>query len=123
MCWWSPVQVVWQSLQQQSSLAPPESGTLPCAGAVVTSQRVLLVSPELRQVSATPLEDMRSPPTSAVWVGPALLFANAAHQVGWLTMHTMIERLSDQLRRWRGRGLCGLPGTLAGLTCLLLLSP
>ena len=115
------MQVVWQSLQQQSSLAPPETGTLPCAGAVVTSQRVLLVSPELRQVAATPLEDMRSPPTSAVWVGPALLFANAAHQVGLVTMHTSSEHLCHQLHLWRrcvdpGQPGCPcvLPGTFAG---------
>ena len=47
-------------------------------GAVVTSQRALLVSVTLRVLAAASL---MPGPTSALWVGPALLVTNAAQQV------------------------------------------
>ena len=55
------------------------AGKASMVGAVITSQRALLVSVTLRVLAAASLQPG---PTSALWVGPALLVTNAAQQVG-----------------------------------------
>ena len=57
------------------------TGKASMCGAVVTSQRALLVSVTLRTLAAVSLNTCQAPPTSALWLGPALLVCNAAHQV------------------------------------------
>ncbi len=76
-------QVAWQALREDVDLggAAPQAGgqAHPAAvGAVLTSQRLLLVSPQLRVLVAAP----PSPGiTSFLWLGPALLYATTDHQV------------------------------------------
>ena len=56
-----------------ASLAQP-----PAVGAVLTSQRLLIVSPQLRVLVAGPPAPGI---TSCLWLGPALLYATSEHQV------------------------------------------
>lgn len=50
----------------------------PAVGAVLTSQRLLIVSPQLRVlVAGPPVPGI----TSCLWLGPALLYATSDHQV------------------------------------------
>ena len=71
-------------------------------GAVITSQRALLVSVTLRVLAAVSL----SPgPTSCLWVGPALLVTNAAQQVPFSTSETVHCGLFSSITVWPILGL------------------
>ncbi len=71
-------QVAWQTLTDASaslaSKAPPSAAV----GAILTSQRLLVVSPELRILIASPSGVAI---TSCLWLGPALLYSTSDHQV------------------------------------------
>lgn len=81
------LQVAWQMLREDVD-APGgvNPNQPPAVGAVLTSQRLLIVSPQLRVLVA-------SPPapgiTSCLWLGPALLYATSDHQVGAHALHNM----------------------------------
>ena len=78
------LQVAWQNLidhVEAAVLDDSGTGKASMCGAVVTSQRALLVSVTLRTLAAVNLNASQAPPTSALWLGPALLVCNAAHQV------------------------------------------
>ena len=58
-----------------------KSGSLSAAAAIVTSRRVLIVGPDLTLKAATPQRTNGATVTSALWVGPALLFCDSAGAV------------------------------------------
>ncbi|KAK9810383.1 hypothetical protein WJX72_009786 [[Myrmecia] bisecta] len=78
----SVVQVAWQSLLDPN-LTEAENGVgkASVVGAVVTTERLLVVSATLQVLVATPLQRAGQAITSALWCGPALLFTTAGHQV------------------------------------------
>ncbi|KAL3157200.1 hypothetical protein ABBQ38_001439 [Trebouxia sp. C0009 RCD-2024] len=84
----SVLEVAWQQLTEDSSSSAltQQSGSLLSAAAVVTSQRLLIVGPDLTVLASTPQRSSGASITSALWVGPALLYcdsANAVSQLGW----------------------------------------
>ena len=58
-----------------------QSGNLLSAAAVVTSQRLLIVGPDLTVLASTPQRSGGAIITSALWVGPALLYCDSANAV------------------------------------------
>lgn len=75
------LQVAWQALREDIDMPNQEVQTVtPAAvGAVLTSQRLLVVSPQMRVL-------LMGPPNGAaivsfLWLGPALLYTTADHQV------------------------------------------
>lgn len=73
-------QVAWQALREDIDMGDtPQAGNHPASvGAVLTSQRLLLLSPQLRVLVAAPPGPAI---TSFLWLGPALLYATSDHQV------------------------------------------
>lgn len=72
------MQVAWQLLREDT---PGDADVVrhpPAVGAVLTSQRLLIVSPQLRVLVAGPPAPGI---TSCLWLGPALLYATSEHQV------------------------------------------
>ncbi|CAL5222539.1 g4916 [Coccomyxa viridis] len=104
------LQVAWQSLLDEASegSVSDDSGTgkASIAGAVLTHRRLLLVSATLSVLTAHVPSPTAPAITSFLWLGPALIFCNAAHQVRQLA--------------WTGEvvHVCGLaggpPSVLAG---------
>lgn len=77
----SGLQVAWQALREDIDMPNQDVQTVtPAAvGAVLTSQRLLVVSPQMRVL-------LTGPPNGAaivsfLWLGPALLYTTADHQV------------------------------------------
>ena len=58
-----------------------QPGNLLSAAAVVTSQRLLIVGPDLTILASTPQRSGGAFITSALWVGPALLYCDSANAV------------------------------------------
>lgn len=76
------MQVTWQQLtEEQIAGSEAKLGSLSAAAAVVTSRRVLIVGPDLILKAATPQRINGATVTSALWVGPALLFCDSAGAV------------------------------------------
>ena len=76
------LQVTWQQLlEEQPSGNEGKPDSLNAAAAVVTSQRVLILGPDLTLKAATPQRIGGAVITSALWVGPALLFCDSAGAV------------------------------------------
>ena len=75
-------QVAWQQLTEASPMGmTQQSGNLLSAAAVVTSQRLLIVGPDLTVLASTPQRSGGAFITSALWVGPALLYCDSANAV------------------------------------------
>ena len=72
------MQVAWQTLADASTPSNTKSPPLAAVGAILTSQRLLVVSPELRILVASPSGVAI---ISCLWVGPALLYSTSDHQV------------------------------------------
>ena len=76
------VQVTWQQLtEDRPSRVPLQPSNLTAAGAVITTQRLLIVAPDLTVLAATPQRSSGAFITSALWVGPALLFCDGGNSV------------------------------------------
>lgn len=75
--------MAWQQLTEDSSSSAltQQSGSLLSAAAVVTSQRLLIVGPDLTVLASTPQRSSGASITSALWVGPALLYCDSANAV------------------------------------------
>ena len=58
-----------------------QASNLLAAAAVVTSQRLLIVGPDLAVLASTPQRSSGAFITSALWVGPALLYCDSANAV------------------------------------------
>ncbi len=72
-------QVAWQALREDVDAGDATQAGHPASvGAVLSSQRLLLVSPQLRVLVAAPPGPAI---TSFLWLGPALLYATSDHQV------------------------------------------
>ena len=71
-------QVAWQPLADASASRDGQGFPSAAVGAMLTSQRLLVVSPELRILIASPSGVTIS---SFLWVGPALLYSTSDHQV------------------------------------------
>ncbi len=78
------LQVCWQPLGPQApgSLAHPQ-GTPDhaCLGAVVTSERIVVVDGDLRLLASNSPHDKHVQVLSCVWAGPALFFSTSAEEV------------------------------------------
>ncbi len=98
----SDVQVAWQSLLDEASegSVSDDSGTgkASIAGAVLTHRRLLIVSATLSVLTAHVPSPAAPAITSFLWLGPALIFCNAAHQVGFSPKYTEYRPL-----RWLER--------------------
>ena len=85
MAYISDVQVAWQSLLDEAAegSVSDDSGTgkASIAGAVLTHRRLLIVSATLTVLAAHLPSPAEPAISSFLWLGPALLFCNAAHQV------------------------------------------
>ena len=80
--------MTWQQLTEQTpSGIDLQAGNLTAAAAVVTSRRVLIVGPDLALQAATPQSTDGAVITSALWVGPALLFCTTAGAVRLPAVH------------------------------------
>lgn len=79
------LQVAWQSLLDEASegSVSDDSGTgkASIAGAVLTHRRLLILSATLSVLTAHVPSPAAPATTSFLWLGPALIFCNAAHQV------------------------------------------
>ena len=74
--------MAWQQLTEDSALGTTQQlGNLLCAAAVVTNQRLLIVGPDLTVLASTPQRSGGAVITSALWVGPALLYCDSANAV------------------------------------------
>ena len=77
--------MAWQSLLDEASegSVSDDSGTgkASIAGAVLTHRRLLIVSATLSVLTAHVPSPTAPAITSFLWLGPALIFCNAAHQV------------------------------------------
>lgn len=126
------IQVSWQHLIDHGDLDTYHAGCIgastacPCVAAVLTTQRILLVSHTLTLLAAATFPSDAGCPTSCMWVGPALLVTTSTNQVfhaGWNgdLSHvtsllqgppaTLVAALADRLvvaARGNGSGL--LPG-------------
>lgn len=75
------VSISWQSMTQHEPLEPHQ-----CAAAILTTQRLLLVSGDLTVLAAIDAScgsvGLSSAITSYLWVGPALLYMTVGGQVG-----------------------------------------
>lgn len=78
------LQVCWQPMGPQApgSLAHPQ-GTPDhaCLGAVVTSERIVVVDGDLRLLASNSPHDKHVQVLSCVWAGPALFFSTSAEEV------------------------------------------
>ncbi len=75
--------MTWQQLTEDTaSGGPSQPGSLTAAAAVVTTQRLLIVGPDLTPLAATPQRSAAAFITSALWVGPALLYCDSGNAVG-----------------------------------------
>ena len=75
-------QVTWQQLTEATPSGNAEqAGALLSAAAVVTSQRLLIVGPDLTVLASTPQRCSGAFITSALWVGPALLYCDSGNAV------------------------------------------
>ena len=85
---WLWMQVAWQGLLNVSAegSVSDDSGTgkASIAAAVLTHRRLLIVSATLTVLYAHVPSAAEPAITSFLWLGPALLFCNAAHQVSFL---------------------------------------
>ena len=86
MCIWDlQGQVAWQSLVEEGGdsavLDDSGSGKASMVAAVLTTGRVLLVSATLCILAVHMQSPAAMPFTSMLWLGPALLLCNIAHQV------------------------------------------
>ena len=92
ICWC--LQVAWQSLLDEGSegSVSDDSGTgkASIAGAVLTHRRLLIVSATLSVLTVHVPSPAAASITSFLWLGPALLFCNAAHQVGTASLTACI---------------------------------
>jgi hypothetical protein len=88
--------VAWQDLLDDSGdgsvLDDSGAGKASVAAAVLTTRRLLLASATLRVLAAYAPSPAQPPPTSLLWLGPALLFATSAHQARDCTRHVAEPR-------------------------------
>lgn len=85
---YTSVQVTWQQLTEQTpSGIDVQAGDLTAAAAVVTSRRVLILGPDLTLQASSPQSIDGAVITSALWVGPALLFCTTAGAVRLPAVH------------------------------------
>lgn len=103
-------QVAWQGLLDESGggsvMDDTGAGKASIAAAVLTSRRLLLVSATLRPLCTFSPSPSDAPITSFLWLGPALLFCNSAHQVD--PVLSAWNRAADQglmRKQWKGAGL------------------
>ena len=79
------MQTAWQDLiataSEGSILDDTGKGKASILGAVLTSQRLLLVSATLQVLAAMSIGSGEAAVTSILWMGPALLFCTSDHQV------------------------------------------
>ena len=79
------MQVAWQDLAAPASdgsmLDDTGEGKASTVGAVLTSQRLLLVSATLKVLVGLSVGAVHSAITSVLWMGPALLFCTSSNQV------------------------------------------
>ena len=75
---WHATQIAWQTLTDASASLGTKASPSAAVGAILTSQRLLVVSPELRILIASPSGVAI---TSCLWLGPALLYSTSDHQV------------------------------------------
>ena len=91
------LQVAWQSLVDSSEgsiMDDSGAGKASLVGAVITPLRAVLVSATLTPLAASPVQPTAPALTSGLWLGPALLLCNAAHQVGHtpcFSTHCMVK--------------------------------
>lgn len=95
-------QVAWQGLVDESGggsvMDDTGAGKASIAAAVLTTRRLLLVSATLRPLCAFSPSPSEAAITSFLWLGPALLFCNSAHQVSRLTSKHCSMQLTDTSR-------------------------
>lgn len=126
------IQVSWQTLLDANddfhAGSEGAEDVLPCVAAVLTSERVIIVDPQLQIITTVNFPGDAGVPTSCLWAGLGLLVSTSANQVfmaGWdgSPMHmasllsgppiTILGVLADRLiLAMRGEG----PGLLAGRT-------
>jgi len=79
------VQTAWQDLiataSEGSILDDTGEGKASILGAILTSQRLLLVSATLQVLAAMSIGSAEAGITSILWMGPALLFCTSENQV------------------------------------------
>lgn len=89
-------QVTWQSLLDESGdgsvIDDSGAGKASIAAAVLTSRRLLVVSATMRPLCAYAPGPSQPAITSFLWLGPALLFCNSAHQVDHLQLYHVQAR-------------------------------
>ena len=102
------IQIAWQPLvdptEEYNTDSPGADTAIPCAAAILTSARVLVVDDRLQVLVAVPLAGDVGIPTSALWVGPALLVTTSTNQV----LHVRWDGKSDHAASL----LSGLPSVL-----------
>ena len=90
---WLWMQVAWQGLLDVSAegSVSDDSGTgkASIAAAVLTHRRLLIVSATLTVLCVHVPSAAEPAITSFLWLGPALLFCNAAHQVPAVMLHVL----------------------------------
>jgi len=84
------VQMAWQRLtdpSQEFNTSTPGAGNAAASAlAILTTERVIILSERLAVLATGPLPGDAGPPVSCLWVGPALLVSTAGGQVlhvGW----------------------------------------
>ena len=84
------VQMAWQRLadpsQEFNTSTPGADNAAASALAILTTERVIILSERLAVLATGPLPGDAGPPVSCLWVGPALLVSTAGGQVlhvGW----------------------------------------
>lgn len=89
--------MAWQGLLDESAdgsvMDDTGAGKASIAAAVLTTRRLLLISATMRPLCYFAPGPTEAPITSFLWLGPALLFCNSAHQVGRLQIPIVKLRL------------------------------
>lgn len=88
--------MAWQTLRGPHEEAGNDLSQPAAVAAVLTSQRLLVLSPELRILVAAPAQERVS---SALWLGPALLYTGHDHQVWRSSLLTAMWPASQELLR------------------------
>ena len=77
------------------------TGKASIAGAVLTHRRLLIVSATLSVLTAHVPSPTTPAITSFLWLGPALIFCNAAHQVDAMSLaHRILTLQTDRVTAW-----------------------
>lgn len=104
------IQVAWQTLMNPAAGfhagCPGAATARPCAAAVLTSERVLVVDDKLRVLATAPFPSDVGIPVSCLWLGPALLVSTSTNQVFCMQWEGGIAHMASLLS--------GPPVTLVG---------